>query len=74
MDASNDAGARGTSALTAEVFHARSRRRRRMGQNGVVRGGTVTPETQFVDVVVIDAEVEELLIEEVSIDGLCGVY
>jgi mycofactocin precursor len=45
-----------------------------MGQNGVVRGGTVTPETQFVDVVVIDAEVEELLIEEVSIDGLCGVY
>jgi len=34
----------------------------------------VTPETQFVDVVVIDAEVEELLIEEVSIDGLCGVY
>ncbi len=34
----------------------------------------MTPETQFVDVVVIDAEVEELLIEEVSIDGLCGVY
>jgi len=64
----------GTSSLTPEVFHARPKGPRRIGQNGVVRGGTVTPETQFADVVVIDAEAEELLIEEVSIDGLCGVY
>ncbi len=28
-----------------------------------------------IDVVIeIDAETEELLVEEVSIDGLCGVY
>jgi mycofactocin precursor len=45
-----------------------------MRQNGGVRGGTVTPETQVLDAVVIDAEYEELLVEEVSIDGLCGVY
>lgn len=60
--------------LTGEVFHARSKGRRRIGQNGVVRGGTVTPETTYPDVIVIDADTEELLIEEVSIDGLCGVY
>lgn len=34
----------------------------------------MTPETLFVEVVVIDAETEDLLVEEVSIDGLCGVY
>lgn len=34
----------------------------------------MTPETHYADVVVIDAEYEELLVEEVSIDGLCGVY
>jgi mycofactocin precursor len=45
-----------------------------MRQNGPDRGGTVTPETLSMDVVVSDAESEELLVEEVSIDGLCGVY
>jgi mycofactocin precursor len=35
----------------------------------------VTPDTLTQDVATdIDAEVEELLVEEVSIDGLCGVY
>jgi mycofactocin precursor len=35
----------------------------------------VTPETLTQDAAKsIDAEVEELLVEEVSIDGLCGVY
>jgi mycofactocin precursor len=35
----------------------------------------VTPETLTHDAMrTIDAEVEELLVEEVSIDGLCGVY
>jgi mycofactocin precursor len=35
----------------------------------------VTTETLTIDVATeIDAEVEELLVEEVSIDGLCGVY
>ncbi len=34
----------------------------------------MTPETTYPDVIVIDADTEELLIEEVSIDGLCGVY
>jgi len=46
------------------------------GQNGEVRGGTVenqTTETQ--DEAIDDAcDAEELLVEEVSIDGLCGVY
>jgi mycofactocin precursor len=36
----------------------------------------VTPETLTIDVTTDDreGEVEELLVEEVSIDGLCGVY
>jgi mycofactocin precursor len=35
----------------------------------------VTTETLTIDVTTdIDAEVDELLVEEVSIDGLCGVY
>jgi mycofactocin precursor len=34
----------------------------------------MTPEIMYEEVVVIDAESEELLVEEVSIDGLCGVY
>ncbi len=39
------------------------------------QGGTVTPETLTHDVTMdLEAEVEELLVEEVSIDGLCGVY
>jgi mycofactocin precursor len=35
----------------------------------------VTPETLTIEVRTdVDADVEELLVEEVSIDGLCGVY
>jgi mycofactocin precursor len=35
----------------------------------------MTPETLTIEVTTEgDAEVEELLVEEVSIDGLCGVY
>ncbi|HTB08879.1 MAG TPA: mycofactocin precursor MftA [Acidimicrobiales bacterium] len=35
----------------------------------------MTPETLTQDATKnIDAEVQELLVEEVSIDGLCGVY
>jgi mycofactocin precursor len=35
----------------------------------------VTPETLTIEVTAdLDADVEELLVEEVSIDGLCGVY
>jgi mycofactocin precursor len=35
----------------------------------------VTPETLTIEVTPDrEAEVEELLVEEVSIDGLCGVY
>ncbi len=30
--------------------------------------------TTVVDEVVIENEVEEVLVEEVSIDGMCGVY
>jgi len=47
----------------------------RTRQNREVRGGTVSIETLSVDEVQADVEeVEELLVEEVSIDGLCGVY
>jgi mycofactocin precursor len=35
----------------------------------------VTPETLTIEVTTdLDADAEELLVEEVSIDGLCGVY
>jgi mycofactocin precursor len=35
----------------------------------------VTPESLTIEVTTdLDADVEELLVEEVSIDGLCGVY
>jgi mycofactocin precursor len=35
----------------------------------------VTPETLTIEVTTeLVADVEELLVEEVSIDGLCGVY
>jgi mycofactocin precursor len=35
----------------------------------------VTPETLTIEVTTdLDDGVEELLVEEVSIDGLCGVY
>jgi mycofactocin precursor len=40
-----------------------------------IRGGTVVPETLLIDEAPVEiGEVEELLVEEVSIDGLCGVY
>jgi len=44
------------------------------GQNGDVRGGTMPTETLIEEPVVETEESEELLVEEVSIDGLCGVY
>ena len=44
------------------------------GQNGDVRGGTMPTETLIEEEVVETEESEELLVEEVSIDGLCGVY
>jgi mycofactocin precursor len=35
----------------------------------------VTPETLIYEMATeVSAEVEELLVEEVSVDGLCGVY
>ena len=44
-----------------------------MRQNGEVRGGTMSIVT-LVEEVEETEESEELLVEEVSIDGLCGVY
>jgi mycofactocin precursor len=44
------------------------------GQNGGVRGGTMPTETLIEEQIVETEETEELLVEEVSIDGLCGVY
>jgi mycofactocin precursor len=44
------------------------------GQNREVRGGTMPTETLIEEEVVEIEESEELLVEEVSIDGLCGVY
>ena len=45
------------------------------GQNGEVRGGMVTVDTLIeTDEVEYIEDAEELLVEEVSIDGLCGVY
>jgi mycofactocin precursor len=42
---------------------------------GESREGTVSSETLIADEEVVEiGEVEELLVEEVSIDGLCGVY
>jgi len=68
-------GAGGTRVLTMGVFHACTERTRRRGQNGLSRGGTVTPETLIKgDAPIEIEEIEELLVEEVSIDGLCGVY
>ena len=45
------------------------------GQNGGVRGGAMSTDTLIVEVETAEIEEgEELLVEEVSIDGLCGVY
>jgi mycofactocin precursor len=58
-----------------EVWHGRSAGVRPTRKNGNVRGGTVSTETLLVDDEVVEiGETEELLVEEVSIDGLCGVY
>lgn len=43
-------------------------------QNGDVQGGTMPTETLIEEPVEETEESEELLVEEVSIDGLCGVY
>ncbi len=41
-----------------------------------VEGGSVSAETTKVETIETEesVETEELLVEEVSIDGLCGVY
>jgi mycofactocin precursor len=39
-----------------------------------VQGGLMSTETLIEEQVVETEESEELLVEEVSIDGLCGVY
>jgi mycofactocin precursor len=58
-----------------EVWHGRSPAARPRRKNGGVRGGTVSTETLLVDDEVVElGETEELLVEEVAIDGLCGVY
>jgi len=64
----------GRNSLTIGVSHASCQNTSRARQNGR-RGGSVTPETLTIEVTTeINADVEELLVEEVSIDGLCGVY
>lgn len=75
MGASTGEGACGRRVLTLGVFHAWDQGGLHNGQNGSVRGETVTPETLTgVDTTEEIEEPEELLVEEVSIDGLCGVY
>lgn len=46
------------------------------GRMGACKGESVTPETLTDEETTVDEveDVEELLVEEVSIDGLCGVY
>jgi len=58
------------------VFHGLHRRRSAARQNGHVEGEIVTPETLTYEETTVEEvdDVEELLVEEVSIDGLCGVY
>ncbi len=73
--ASTGAGATGRRLVTWEVWHGWSEFVCRSGQNWDVQGGTVSTETIIADEEVVETgEVEELLVEEVSIDGLCGVY
>lgn len=75
IGASTGAGATGMRLVTCEVWHGWPRRASRKDQNRKVRGGTVSTETIIADEEVVEiGEVEELLVEEVSIDGLCGVY
>ncbi len=73
-DVSGGVGTSGLDSLTIGVSHVCCARTSRARQNGR-RGGIVTPETLIYEVTTdVSAEVEELLVEEVSIDGLCGVY
>jgi mycofactocin precursor len=68
------AGTRGSDSLTLKVFHDRCEHTWRTRQNGR-KEANVTPDTLTHDATTdLEAEVEELLVEEVSIDGLCGVY
>lgn len=80
----SDEGAGGSerNSFTRRVWHG-ERGARSLGQNGSTRGGgpvsTVSVEVEVNDEVEADDEVavaqpEDLLVEEVSIDGLCGVY
>jgi mycofactocin precursor len=68
--------AAGRKASTRRVFHAWHGSRSAARQNGHVEGEIVTPETLTYEESTVDEvdDVEELLVEEVSIDGLCGVY
>ncbi len=69
-------GARGTDTLTGRVFHAWHRVLTHADQNGSIKGEIVTPETLTHEESPVEEvdDTEELLVEEVSIDGLCGVY
>jgi mycofactocin precursor len=68
--------AAGRKASTRRVFHGLHGSRWAARQNGRVEGEIVTPETLTYEESTVDDvdDVEELLVEEVSIDGLCGVY
>jgi mycofactocin precursor len=45
-----------------------------MGKRGVAMDDNQKSETTAADTESSDAVIEELLVEEVSIDGMCGVY
>lgn len=68
-------GATGKRATQA-VWHGVSSRAPRFGQNKEVLGGNVSEEIEITesDSSDVNAASTELLVEEVSIDGLCGVY
>ena len=69
-------GARESWASTSPVFHdeitwGASTRQNRCSP----KGDHMTTDTLLADEEVVElGDVEELLVEEVSIDGLCGVY
>lgn len=68
-------GARGVRSATLAVCHGVVATAVRTRQNRRSPGGYVPTETLLADEEVAEiGEVEELLVEEVSIDGLCGVY
>jgi mycofactocin precursor len=68
-------GARGMRSATLAVCHGVVARAVRTRQNRRCPGGYVPTETLIADEEVLEiGESEELLVEEVSIDGLCGVY